>query len=177
MLETLARPPLVRWDGVHVVLDLGLVERNLRRRIEPVEGVADLALSGIGDTIRLSAVVVWKGVRFRVRLELGEIRLKRRFLGVRLRRARALGGMPVPMGAVERLLRALDEDRVTVLRDQRILVVDLRDWLPQELDISLLTVQATATALHLWFGAGSLRDLPSPARLALPATASGPTTP
>jgi hypothetical protein len=177
MLEELLKPPLVRWDGLHVVLDLDLVEEHLRRRIETVERVTELSVSGDGDAVRLCATVEWKGVRTRVRIELGELRLKRRFLGLRLRRLRVLGGIPVPMGAVELLLNAFGPEVVKVFRNQRIVVVDLRRWIPPELDLSLLTVQATGRALHLWLGPGSLRDLPPQTRPALPATGTGSNTP
>jgi hypothetical protein len=176
MLEPLPRPPLVRWDGIHAALDLDLIEHHLKTRIERVDRVSDLSVGGKGDSILLAASVVWKGVRIRVRIELGELRLKRRFLGLRLRRLNLLGGVPVPMGAVEILLQSFGPDIVRVFRGQAIVVVDLREWVPEELDLSLLAAQTTDRTLHLWFGPGSLRDLPTDARPALPATGVASTT-
>jgi hypothetical protein len=176
MLEPLPTTPLVRWDGIHVALDLDLIENHLKARMERVDRVSDLYVDGKGDSILLAASVVFKGVRTRVRIELGELRLKSRFLGLRLRRLRLLGGLPVPMGAVEILLQSFGPDIVKVFRGQAIVVVDLREWLPDELDLSLLAAQTTDRTLHLWFGPGSLRDLPSGARPALPATGVASTT-
>ncbi len=170
MLEPLPRPPLVRWDGIHVALDLDLIELHLKARMERVDEVSDLSVDGKGDSILLAATVVWKGVRTRVRIELGELRVRKRFLGLRMRRLKLLGSLTVPMGAVEILLRSFGPDIVKVFRGQAIVVVDLREWVPEELDLSLLAAQTTDRTLHLWFGPGSLRDLPSDARPALPVT-------
>jgi hypothetical protein len=176
MIEQLPNRPLVCWDGLHVALDLDLVERHLRARIESLEEVSDLTLSGRGDSLLLSAVVLWKGLRIRVRLVLGEIRLKRRFLGMRLHRLRMLGGVPVPMGAAEVLLRAIASELVTIVRGQGIVVIDLRRWIPSELDVAVLSVHTTERTLHLWFGPGSLGDLPASPRPRLPGTTGGSTT-
>jgi hypothetical protein len=48
-------------------------------------------------------------------------------------------------------------------------VADLRDWLPEELTLEILTVQATWRSLHVWFGPGSLSSLPGKGPLLLPA--------
>jgi hypothetical protein len=168
MLEPVSNPPLVRWDGVHLVLSLDLLEDHLRRRTAATEGIADLSLAGEGELIELSARLVWRKLRAPVRVELGEIRLKRRVLGFRLGRLRTAAGMPVPLAVVERLLHGLAPGAVTVLRTSRIVVVDLRRSLPPELDLSLLTVQVVGRQLHLWLGPGTLGDLPIAARPALP---------
>jgi hypothetical protein len=169
MLEPIERPPLARWDGVHVELDLDLIEQHLKERMERLDEVSGLTLDGRGDAVRLRASVLWKGIRIPVRIELGELRLKRRYLGLRMRRLALLGAVLVPMGAVELLLCSFGPDIVTVFRGQAIVVVDLREWIPEELDLSLLAVQTVDRTLHLWFGPGSLSDLPSAARPALPA--------
>ena len=159
----------MRWDGLHLVFDLRLLERHLQRRVERSDRVAHLSLTGQGDSVGLSAAVVWKGIRSRVGVRVEEIRLKRRFLGFRLRRARVLGGVPVPLGAVEILIRELAGDVATVFRGEGIVVLDFRRWIPRELELSVLTVQATGSALHLWLGPGVLRDLPRQPQPALTA--------
>lgn len=113
--------------------------------------------------------VVWKGVPARVGLEIAEIRLRHRHLGFRMRRLRALGGVPVPRSAVELALKAFDSPLLSVFSGQGIVVVDLRQWLPEELTLEVLTVQGTPRSLHLWFGAGVLRDLPGKGPRLLPA--------
>ena len=56
-----------------------------------------------------------------------------------------------------------------VFSGQGIVVVDLRRWLPDELVLDILTVQGTARTLHVWFGAGSLANLPGRGPRLLPA--------
>jgi hypothetical protein len=84
-----------------------------------------------------------------------------------MRRFRALGGIPVPRAAVEFALQALDSPIMKVFPGDGIVVFDLRRWLPGELDLNVVTVQATLRSLHVWFGPGRLADLPgrSPGRL------------
>jgi hypothetical protein len=131
--------------------------------------IRDLRLHGEGDALGAEATVVWKGVPARVGLELAEIRLRNRHLGLRMRRLRALGGVPVPLAALEFGLKAIDSPLLSVFSGFGIVVVDLRRWLPVELDLRVVTVQATARSLHCWFGAGSLAEIPGRGPRRLPA--------
>ncbi len=183
MSSTLTPRTLARWDGLHLVLDLVLVEEHLVRLLADVEQVDGLALAGAGDALDVSVTIRWKGVRSRVALELAELKLRHRHLGFRMRRLRVYGGLPVPRAAVEAILESINNELITVFRGQGIVVIDLRPWLPPELDLKIVTVQATGSSLHLWFGAGGLRDVPGRRRPVLgagetppPALQSGPTT-
>lgn len=169
ILSVMPQTPLLRWDGLHLVVDLRVLERHLAEYMGRTDRVEGLSLEGWDDAVRVLATVTWKGMKSRVAIDVAEIRLKRRFLGLRVRRPRALGEMPVPRAAVEAAIRAADPEGVTVFRGEGIVVVDLRRWLPQELDLSVLTVQATQRSLHLWFGSGSLHDVPRRPKAALPA--------
>jgi hypothetical protein len=161
--------PLLRWDGLHLVIHMPSLGRHLARALEATEQVSEVVLEGHGDALRVIATVVWKGLSSRVAVDVAEIRMKRRFVGFRLRRPRVLGGMPVPRSAVLAIVRAAGPEELTVFGGDGIVVFDLRKWLPPELDLSVLTVQATNRSMHLWFGAGALEDLPAPKRTALPA--------
>jgi len=167
MTTTLTPRTLARWDGLHLVLDLVLVEEHLVRLLADVEHLDGLALAAAGDALEVSVTIKWKGVRSRIALELAELRVRHRHFGFRMRKLRVYGGLPVPRAAVEAILDSIDNDLITVFRGQGIVVVDLRRWLPAELDLKIVTVQATESSLHLWFGAGGLRDLPGRGRPAL----------
>lgn len=168
-MENLLSPPFARWDGLHLALDLQLVERHLNGILSSRDALRDLSLAGRGDALAAEVTVVWRGLPARVGLEIAEIRLRHRHLGFRMRKLRALGGVPVPRATVERALNAFDSPLLSVFSGQGIVVVDLRQWLPEELTFEVLTVQGTARSLHLWFGAGSLRDLPGKGPRMLPA--------
>lgn len=165
--------PLLRWDGLHLVIDLPILQRHLDRALEKTDRLNALAMEGRDDALRVVATVFWKGLSSRVAIDLAEIRLKHRFLGFRMRHPKVLGGVPVPRSAIEMILRSSDIDVLTVYGDG-ILVVDLRKWLPPELDLRVLTIQATERTAHVWFGAGGLRDLPARRSKALPADTSPP---
>ena len=164
--------PLMRWDGLRLVLNLDSIEAMLRRRLQDNAHLRDLRLKGAGDAVEASATVIWKGLETRVAVDLAELRLRHRRLGLRLRRPRVLGGMRLPVRAVEAILDSASLDILTVIRGQGILILDLRTWLPPELTLTVITAQATAGQLHLWFGPGALDALPSGERRALPAATS-----
>jgi hypothetical protein len=161
-------PPLARWDGLHLALDLSRVERHLNELLSAREDLRDLSLRGQGDALAAEVTVLWKGVPVRIGIELAEIRLRHRHIGFRMRRLRALGGIPVPRAAVELALNAFNSPLLNVFSGQGIVVVDLRRWLPEELMLEVLTVQGTSRSLHIWFGSGSLRNLPGKGPRLLP---------
>ena len=160
MTDSPLSPPLARWDGLHLVLDLEHLERLINRAIAGNDRIRDLRLLGAGDALQAETTVIWKGAAARVGLQLAEIRLHHRHLGFRMRRLRALGGVPVPRSAVELGLRALENPLLTVFQGDGIVVIDLRRWLPSEIDVKVITVQSTLRSLHIWFGPGRLSDLP-----------------
>lgn len=121
-----------------------------------------------------SATAMWKGLETRVAVDLAELRLRHRRLGLRLRRPRVLGGVRLPVRAVEAMVESAQLDVVTVIRGQGIVILDLSRWMPPELTLTVITAQATGGQLHLWFGPGALDGLPGGERRALPASAGEP---
>ena len=169
-MHDLLSPPIARWDGLHLALDLAMVARLGNEYLSARDDLRNLSLTGEGDSLAAEVTVVWKGVPARVGIEIGEIRLRHRYIGFRMRRLRALGGIRVPKTAVELALKAFDSPLLKVFSGQGIVVVDLRQWLPEELTLEILTVQATSRSLHVWFGSGSLRNLPGKGPRLLPST-------
>ncbi len=159
--------PLVRWDGLHLVLHLPSVEALIRNLLQDVESLSDPRLSGGGDTIRLTATVRAKGLASRVVIELREVRVRMRRLGFRIGRLRVLRGVPVPRSLVESVLRRAAPDLVTVIRGSGIVVVDLRRWIPPELDLKVVALQVVGGRAHLWLGPGSMAVWPGGRRPAL----------
>lgn len=158
---TTASVPLIRWDGVHVVIDLQHVERLVRQWLEHAPHLRGISLTGAGDALEIKTSVVWKGATSLVLIQLAEIRLRHRHLGFRIRKVRVLGGLPLPRAVVEALLGSIKSDLVTVVRGQGIVVVDLGRWLPEEASMTIITVQATRLRMHVWLGPGHLDSLPT----------------
>ena len=158
--DSLLSSPLARWDGLHLVVDLERAGRHINRAVAGSDRIRDIRLRGAGDAIETETTLVWKGVEARVGLQLAEIRLRHRHIGFRIRHVRALGGLPLPRAAVEFGLKALDSPLVKVFDGDGIVVIDLRRWLPPEVEVNVVTVQATHRSLHIWFGPGRLSDLP-----------------
>ena len=169
VIDYLLSPPLARWDGLHLTLDLARVERHLNELLSSSAAIGDFSLRGEGDALAAEAMVAWKGIPARVGLELAEIRLRYRHLGFRMRKLRALGGVPVPRAAVEVALRSLESPLLRVFPGQGIVVIDLRKWLPEELHLRILTVQGTARSLAVWLAPGRLDELPDRGPRRLPA--------
>ncbi len=163
--------PLARWDGLHLVLDLDHVEEILRQRLTSVENVEEVRVLAAGDGLDVHAALRWKGLASRVSIRLGEIRLRDRFLGLRLSRLRILGGVPVPMGVVEAIVERLKDQPLTVFRGTGIVVVDLGRWLPPGVSLEIITVQSIGREVHIWLGRGFLKSLPRPLVSALPSGA------
>lgn len=167
-MDDFLSPPLARWDGLHLALDLDRVQRHVNQLLSAREDLRDLSLRGEGDALAAEVTILWKGIPARVGIELAEIRLRHRHIGFRMRRLRALGGIPVPRSAIELALRAFDSPLLKVFSGHGIVVVDLSQWSPEELMLDVLTVQGTSRSLHIWFGSGGLRELPGRRSLRLP---------
>ena len=99
--------PLLRWDGLHLVVDLGTVETHLDRLLRRTGRVSRVNLEGRDDTLRVQGTVAWKGLSSRVSVDLSEIRLRRRYLGFRMRRITAIGGVRVPRRAIEAVISSI----------------------------------------------------------------------
>ena len=63
----------------------------------------------------------------------------------------------MPRVAVELGLKALESPLLRVFQGEGIVVIDLRRWLPAEVEMNIVTVQATLRSLHIWFGPGQPR--------------------
>lgn len=125
-----------------------------------MDSLEDVRLEGSADVVRVKANVRWKGLSSRVMIELREIRLRLRRVGFRIARIRVLRGVPVPRAAVEMALERAAPDLVKVIRGRGIVVVDLRQWIPEEITVKVVAVQIIGSSLHLWIGPGSVAELP-----------------
>jgi len=161
MREFLEEQALLQWDGFHLAMNLGVLERKIQEALLGINMVSDVHLSGWADVVLLEATLHWKGLSTRVRIEIREIRLRFRRLGFRLGKMKILGGMRIPRSAIESIVEKAGGEFVRVFRGAGIVVVDLRDKIPPELELRLLTIQVSQRKLEIWLGPGLLHDIPA----------------
>jgi len=73
----LLSPPLARWDGLHLALDLDRVERHVNELLSARQDLRDLSLKGEGDAVAAEVTVVYRGDEKAMRASPGEIQAAR----------------------------------------------------------------------------------------------------
>jgi len=153
----LIQRPLARWDGFCLRLDLDMLEllaaRELPARTEAVRGVR---VAGEGERLEFVVTIAIKGLPAKVAARVDEIRVYRRFLGLRIASLRGPLGVPVPLGLVAMALRRFGPDFVTLDTDDGILLVDLRRWLPDGVQIEIRGVRCLGRTLEIELASGSV---------------------
>lgn len=149
--------PLVRWDGFTLRIDLDMVEvvanRELARR---VDAIRRLEVSGEGDVLDLRVEAAWKGFPAQVSAKLRELRLHRRFFGCRIEGLRGPMGVPLPGALLSAMIRRFGQGLLSFDPDDRILLVDLRRFLPEGLEVRVKDVRCQGRWLCVDLAGGSV---------------------
>ena len=142
MSSSLAMRPLVRWDGFEVQIDLDMAElianRELARRGSVVRHVD---IGGDGDELEVHVVASWRGFPAQLSARVGELRLHRRFFGCRVAALHGPMGVPLPAKLLGALVRRFGQGLLSFDPDDRILLVDLRRFLPEGLEVRVRDVR------------------------------------
>ncbi len=152
--------PLLRWDSTCVSVSLDRINQQLAQLISEVDEVEQLLLVGVGDHLRFTATVRYKGMRLPLALEARETRLRHRRLGFRIVHLRTLAHVTVPLAIVARVLERLLGHRQRFDRDSRIVLVDLREWLPPEVELAVAEIRVRDRFVVLELEPGRLWDVP-----------------
>jgi hypothetical protein len=157
MATELATRPLVRWDGFTLRVDLDMVElmvnRELARRVPLLRR---LEVSGAGDGIELHLEAAWQGFPARVSAKVRELRLHRRVFGCRLEGLRGPLGIPLPLALAGAMVRRLGQGMVRFDPEDRIVLVDLRRFLPEGLEVRVKDVRCQERWLCVELAGGSV---------------------
>ncbi len=157
MSSSLATRPMVRWDGFTVRVDLDMVElaanRELARRGSVVRR---LLVGGEGDRLDLEVAAAWRGFPAQISARVRELRLHRRFFGCRVEALHGPLGMPLPVGLLGALVRRFGQGLVSFDADDRILLVDLRRFLPEGLEVRVRDVRCEERWLCVELAGGSV---------------------
>ena len=152
--------PFVEWDGAVVRLDPVRLEAMVLQRLREVEILQWLHLEGEGDRLRVDVVLRLGRVPVHAAVEIAELRIAAGWIGCRLLRVELPGGIAVPFGLIRRVLARIGAVRTRILPGPRIVLADIRPFLPDGVAATLRDLRITGGALQVTLGPGLVRDLP-----------------
>ena len=155
-----------RWSGLALTLDERTLNALVHRLVDWIPDLKDLRLRVTPGELAATLVVHRFGVPLSARASLSQLRLKDGFLAFVVDRIQALAFIPVPDQLVTYLVQKAPEGLLTYYADDRIMVVNLNDWMPPGVDLSLERTEFQDGALTMHFAPGSydLTDLLSESR-------------
>ncbi len=155
-----------RWSGLSLTLDERTLNALVRRLVDWIPDLQDLKLTVAPGELSAALVVHRFGVPFSARASLSQLRLKDGFLAFVLDKVQALAIIPIPDQLVTYLVQKAPPGLLTYYPEDRIMVVNLNDWMPPGVDLSLERTDFETGALTMHFAPGSydLTDLLGDAR-------------
>jgi hypothetical protein len=169
MSSELALRPLVKWDGFALQADLDMVELVANRQLASrSSAIRRIAVGGKGETLEFQLEAALKGIPAHVSASVSELRLHRRFFGCRIEALHGPLGVPLPVTLVALLARRLAPDVLRFDPDDRILLVDLRRFLPEGLEVRVADVRCAGRWLTVELAGGSVAAVLAAARTVEP---------
>jgi hypothetical protein len=156
MGSSLLPRPLLTWDEFCLRIDLDILELWLNREVAGADkALREIRFAGTGDVIELRAKLAVEGVPTWLSARLSELRIYKAMLGCHVESLRGPLGIPVPVGLVASLLRRHAAQWARLDADDRILLVDLRRWLPAALHLHVQDVRCAGRWLELELAPGT----------------------
>jgi len=118
-------------------------------------GLRRLHVEGAGDMFEVRLDTAWRGFHTHVRVRLTELRLHRRFVGCRVAAVSGPMGIRLPVSVVGRVARELGRGHLRFYPDDGIVILDLREVLPEGFDLRVRGVVCRDRRLSLELGGGS----------------------
>lgn len=158
--ETLPPPPdesghRIRWSGLSLIFDERTLNALVRRFVDEIPDLQDLRIAVTPGELAATVVVHRFGVALSARATLSQIRLKDGFLAFVLDKVHALSFIPIPEQLLHYLVQKAPPGLLTYYPDERIMVVNLNDWMPPGVDLSLERTLFERGRLTLQFASGS----------------------
>lgn len=148
---------LLTWDEFGIRLDLDLIEGWLNHEVlREVEAIRELHLAGSGDLLELRVKVAWEGLPAWLSVRLTELRIYKGHLGCRVEAVRGPLAVPVPITMVARLVQRYASRWVRLGVEDRVLLVDLRRWLPGWLHLYVQDARCEGRFLALEIAPGGV---------------------
>ncbi|MEO8349574.1 MAG: hypothetical protein ABI610_11730 [Acidobacteriota bacterium] len=156
------QPPLqesdglrVRWRGLALTFDEATLNRLVGRLVDRIPDLQNLEVQVHPGELSATLVVHRFGVPLSAKATLSQLRLKDGFLAFVLDKVQALSFIPIPDQLISYLVQKAPPGLLTYYGDDRIMVVNLSQWMPQGVDLSLEKTVFAEGALMLQFGDGS----------------------
>ncbi len=152
-------PPLISWDGFTMKLDRAQLHAWANRELPArVTALRRLELWGLPDGhLMLEVAFAWKGLPGTVLLRLREVKVAHRFFGCQVVAVRGPLGVPLPVSTVAKVMQRLLPGKVQYDGGDGVFLLDLRQWLPEGLELSVRRVHCGTQSVELELGPGSLR--------------------
>jgi hypothetical protein len=144
----------VRWSGLSLTLDEPTLNALVRRLVERIPDLQDLRLRVSPGELSATLVVHRFGVPLSAKASLTQLRVKDGFLAFVLDKVQALSFIPIPDQLLTYLVQKAPAGLLTYYRADRIMVVNLNDWMPPGIDLSLERTVFDRGALTLHFSPG-----------------------
>jgi hypothetical protein len=150
----------VRWSGLSLSFDETTLNAIVHRLVDRIPDLQRLEVRVANGELTATLTVHRFGVPLSARACLSQLRLKDGFLAFVLDRVQALSFIPIPDQLLTYLVQKAPAGLLTWYRDDRIMVVNLNDWMPPGADFSLeRTVFEEGTlTLHLASGSYDLTE-------------------
>jgi hypothetical protein len=151
----------VTWSGLALTFSERTLNVLVHRAVEEIPELSDLTVQVTPGELAITLVVHRFGVPLSAKATVSQLRLKDGFLAFVLDRVQALSFIPIPDQLVTYLVQKAPPGLLTYYAEDRIMVVNLNDWMPAGVDLSLERTEFFEGALTLHFATGSydLTDL------------------
>ena len=148
-------PPFTaRWGEIAFAIDDKSLTAIARRAIGEIAELDDLTFRAAPGELSVTIVVKRFGVPLSARAQLSQIRFKDGFLAFVLDSVDALSFIPIPDAIVGFLIDKAPPGLLTYYKADRILVVNLTEWMPSGLDLTLDRAEFARGEVRLFFPPG-----------------------
>jgi len=145
----------VLWSGLSLTFDERTLNAIVHRLVDWIPDLQDLQLKVSPGELSATLVVHRFGVPLSAKASLSQLRLKDGFLAFVLDKVQALSFIPIPDQLLSYLVQKAPPGLLTYYPDDRIMVVNLNDWMPPGMDVSLERTIFGDGALTLQLASGS----------------------
>ena len=145
----------VSWSGLSLTFNEQTLNAFVRRVVEEIPELSELKVEVTRGELAVTLVVHRFGVPLSAKATVSQLRLKDGFLAFVLDRVQALSFIPIPDQLLTYLVQKAPRGLLTYYPDDRIMVVNLNDWMPRGVDLSLERTEFAPGALTLHFAPGS----------------------